>query len=82
MDAAAETRERSLDRGRQLGFVFLVSVQHQITQTEIDLAECQQRFADAEHFNDASSGRKLHEAYDALSAKLQALEAEYFAREP
>ena len=28
-----------------------------------------------------SSGRKLHEEYESLSAKLQALEAEYFARE-
>ena len=67
---------------RPFGRLTLPELEDQITQTEIDLAECQQRFADAEQFKDASGGRKLHEEYDALSAKLQALEAEYFAREP
>jgi ATP-binding cassette subfamily F protein 3 len=66
---------------RPFGRLSLPELEEQITQTEIDLAECQQRFADADQFKGAASGRKLHEEYDALSAKLRALEAEYFARE-
>ena len=66
---------------RPFGRLSLSELEEQITQTEIDLAECQQRFADAEQFKEATGGRKLHEEYESLSAKLQALEAEYFARE-
>ena len=66
---------------RPFGRLSLAELERQITDTEIDLAECQQRFADAGEFKDPTAGKKLHEAYEALSAKLQALEAEYFARE-
>src|SRR5687767_2651646 len=66
---------------RPFGRLSLADLERQITDTEIDLAECQQRFADADEFKDPAAGKKLHEAYEALSAKLQALEAEYFARE-
>ena len=37
--------------------------------------------ATPEQFKDATRGRKLQEEYESLSAKLEALEAEYFARE-
>jgi ATP-binding cassette subfamily F protein 3 len=66
---------------RPFGRLSLQELESQITQTEIDLAECQQRFGDADEFKAADSSRKLHEEYESLSAKLQALEEEYFARE-
>jgi ATP-binding cassette subfamily F protein 3 len=65
---------------RPFGRLSVEQLEQQITATEIELAECQERFADAGQFKDADSSRKLHEEYDSLSAKLQALELEYFSR--
>ena len=73
-------KERDNPYKRPFGRLSLPELEEQITQTEVDLAECQHRFADAEQFKDAGGGRKLHDEYESLSAKLQALEAEYFAR--
>jgi hypothetical protein len=47
----------------------------------VALAECQESFGDAAAFKDAAGGQKLQQEYKTLSDKLQALEAEYFARE-
>jgi len=49
--------------------------------TEIAIAECQESFGETGSFKDPSRGKKLHEEYEALSKKLEGLEAEYFARE-
>jgi ATP-binding cassette subfamily F protein 3 len=78
--ATKDTKERDNPYKRPFGRLSLPELEEQITQTEVDLAECQQRFADADQFKDAIGGRKLHDEYESLSAKLQALEAEYFAR--
>ncbi len=66
---------------RPFGRLTLKELEKQITETEIALAECQSRFADADQFKDPSSSKMLQDEYESLSAKLDALEAEYFARE-
>ncbi len=66
---------------RPFGRLTLEQLEQQITDTEIELADCQQRFADSSQFKDADSGRKLHEEYESLASKLKSLEEEYFARE-
>jgi ATP-binding cassette subfamily F protein 3 len=78
--AKPASKDRDNPYKRPFGRLSLPELEAQITQTEVDLAECQQRFADADQFKDATGGRKLHDEYESLSAKLQALEAEYFAR--
>ena len=45
------------------------------------MAECQESFGDSESFKDPAGGQRLQAEYKALSQKLEALEAEYFARE-
>src|SRR5437764_12311714 len=54
-------------------------LEHQITQTEIELAECQQMFADAENFKSGKS-RDLYSHFDALIHKLEESDEKYFAR--
>jgi ATP-binding cassette, subfamily F, member 3 len=66
---------------RPFGRLSLEELERQITDTEVALAECQESFGDAEVFKDAAGGQRLQQEYKALSDKLQALEAEYFARE-
>jgi hypothetical protein len=66
---------------RPFGRLTLAELERQITDTEVALAECQESFGDAGTFKDATGGQKLQQEYKALSDKLQALEAEYFARE-
>jgi hypothetical protein len=66
---------------RPFGRLTLEELEQQITDTEIAIAECQESFGDAESFKDPSRGQKLQSEYESLSKKLEALEAEYFARE-
>jgi ATP-binding cassette subfamily F protein 3 len=66
---------------RPFGRLTLEELERQITDTEIAIAECQESFGDSESFKDPSRGQKLQSEYESLSKKLEALEAEYFARE-
>jgi len=66
---------------RPFGRLSLQQLEEQIHQTEKELAECQARFADAGHFRDPSRARALQEQFQALTQKLEQLEAEYFMRE-
>jgi ATP-binding cassette subfamily F protein uup len=66
---------------RPFGRLSLPELEQQITDTEIAIAECQENFGDSDSFKDPSRGQKLQSEYKALSDKLEALEAEYFARE-
>ncbi|MDB5300267.1 MAG: hypothetical protein JWO87_1930, partial [Phycisphaerales bacterium] len=66
---------------RPFGRLTLPELEQQITDTEIAIAECQESFGDSESFKDPSRGQKLQTEYKSLSEKLEALEAEYFARE-
>ena len=66
---------------RPFGRLAIEELEQQITDTEIAIAECQQSFGDAESFKDPARGQRLHSEYESLSKKLEALEAEYFARE-
>jgi hypothetical protein len=59
----------------------LEELEQQITDTEIALQECQDSFGDADAFKDPGRGQRIHSEYESLSKKLEALEAEYFARE-
>jgi hypothetical protein len=66
---------------RPFGRLSLEELERQITDTEIAISESQQGFADAESLKEPARGQKLHAEYEELSKKLEALEAEYFARE-
>ena len=66
---------------RPYGRLTLEELEQQITDTEVALAECQEGFGDAESFKDPGRSQRLQAEYKALSEKLEALEAEYFARE-
>ena len=66
---------------RPFGRFTLEELEQQIQRTESDLAACQEQCADPRTFRDPAAAQKLQEQYDALSAKLQQLEEEYFARE-
>ena len=66
---------------RPFGRLTLEELERQITDTEVALAECQGNFGDADAYKDPAGAQRLQEEYKALSAKLEALEAEYFARE-
>jgi hypothetical protein len=59
----------------------LQELERQITDTEVALADCQESFGDADSFKDPGRSQRLQGQYKALSKKLEALEAEYFARE-
>jgi ATP-binding cassette subfamily F protein 3 len=66
---------------RPYGRLSLEELEQQITDTEVALAECQEGFGDAGSFKDPGRSQQLQAEYKALSEKLEALEAEYFARE-
>ncbi len=66
---------------RPFGRLTLAELEQQITDTEVEIAECQAGFGDTASFKDAGRGRHLQAEYEQLSKKLEALEAEYFARE-
>jgi ATP-binding cassette subfamily F protein 3 len=66
---------------RPFGRLSLPELEQQITDTEIAIAECQENFGDSDSFKDPSRGQKLQSEYKSLADKLEALEAEYFARE-
>jgi ATP-binding cassette subfamily F protein 3 len=74
-------RKKDNPYARPFGRLTLEELERQITDTEIAIAECQESFGDAESFKDPSRGQKLQSEYESLSKKLEALEAEYFARE-
>jgi ATP-binding cassette subfamily F protein 3 len=66
---------------RPFGRLSMEELERQITQTEVDLAECQQSFADPAAFRKPARQQRMRHEYDALSVRLQQLEQEYFARE-
>jgi ATP-binding cassette subfamily F protein 3 len=66
---------------RPFGRLTLKELEQQISDTEIALAECQGSFADPDSFKNPSRSQQLQTELKTLSAKLEALEAEYFARE-
>jgi ATP-binding cassette subfamily F protein 3 len=63
---------------RPFGRLTMAELERQITDTEVALAECQASFGE---FKEPARAQQLRGEYEALSAKLKALEAEYFARE-
>ena len=66
---------------RPFGRLTVEELERQITDTEVALAECQEGFGDSDSFKDPSRAGRLQAEYKTLSEKLEALEAEYFARE-
>ena len=66
---------------RPFGRLTVEELEQQITDTEIALAECQESFGDPDTFKDPAGAARLQAEVKTLSAKLEALEAEYFARE-
>jgi hypothetical protein len=75
------SRKKDNPYSRPYGRLTLEELERQITDTEVELAECQAGFGDAGSFKDPGRSQQLQAEYKALSEKLEALEAEYFARE-
>jgi ATP-binding cassette subfamily F protein 3 len=65
---------------RPFGRLSIDQLEQEITQTEIDLADCQQQFGDSKSFKDPSRAQSLQAEFEALSKKLVQLEEEYYAR--
>jgi ATP-binding cassette subfamily F protein 3 len=66
---------------RPFGRLSIEELEQEITDTEVALADCQHGFGDSGSFKDPSRSQQLQAEYKTLSEKLEALEAEYFARE-
>ena len=75
------TKRKDNPYARPFGRLSIEELERQITDTEVALAECQDGFGDAGSFRDPSRAQHLQAEYKSLSEKLEALEAEYFARE-
>jgi len=65
---------------RPFGRLTIEELEHQITETEVAMAECESSFGDVEKARDPAQARKLRDDYEGLKKKLQGLEEEYFAR--
>jgi ATP-binding cassette, subfamily F, member 3 len=63
---------------RPFGRLSLQELERQITDTEVEMNQCQDRLAAAGR--DVGKGKQLRADLNALSAKLKGLEAEYFTR--
>jgi ATPase subunit of ABC transporter with duplicated ATPase domains len=66
---------------RPFGRLTLKELEREISDTEIAIAECQGGFGDTGSFKNPSKSQQLQAEYKTLLKKLEALEAEYFARE-
>ncbi len=79
--AREPSKKKDNPYARPFGRLTLEELERQITDTEIEIAECQQSFSDPDSFKDPGKGQKLQSEYKSLCEKLEGLEAEYFARE-
>jgi len=77
----APNRQRDNPYLRPFGRHTKEQLEHEITETEIAIADCQSHFGDSDSFKEPARAKRLQEEYEALAKKLTALEAEYFARE-
>lgn len=66
---------------RPFGRLTIKELESQITQTEIDVQDCQVRLADAANFRNPKRGREIQAENDILARKLKQLEEEYYLRE-
>jgi ATP-binding cassette subfamily F protein 3 len=84
--AAAPTKRESAPKkdnpyARPFGRLSVQDLEEQIARTEADLKKCQAAFSDPAVMRDGHKGRQVQAEHDELAGKLEALEAEYFARE-
>ncbi len=66
---------------RPFGTLSTKQLEMRITDTEIDLAELQQAFADGTGLADPAEARRMADQLDRLTKQLEQLEEEYFSRE-
>ena len=66
---------------RPFGRLTVEQLEKEIAGTEKEIARCQGDFASPEAVRDARKAQELQREYEELTAKLQQLEEEYFARE-
>lgn len=66
---------------RPFGRLTVAEIEKEIQKTEKELAACQSKFGDLSQFKNQSKAKPLQEEFDALTLKLEQLEAEYFLRE-
>jgi ATP-binding cassette subfamily F protein 3 len=79
--SGSSAKKKDNPYARPFGRLSVAELEQQITDTEIAIAECQTSFGEIGSFKDPSRGQRLQAEYKELSAKLEQLEAEYFARE-
>jgi ATP-binding cassette subfamily F protein 3 len=65
---------------RPFGRLSTEQVEEEITNTEIAIAECQEKLADPAIFRDPAKSKKTQAELDAMSKKLRQLEEEYYLR--
>jgi len=66
---------------RPFGRLTVTELEKQISDAEKSVADFQYKLADPALGRDPSRGKKLKADHDAMATKLEALEAEYYARE-
>lgn len=78
--ARSTSKRKDNPYARPFGKLSLVELEHQITETEIAVAQAQMAFA-SQTMKDPAQSKALSAEYETLTKKLEQLEAEYFARE-
>jgi ATP-binding cassette subfamily F protein 3 len=78
--AAKRESNRNDPYARPFGRMSLADLERTISDTEIAVADCQEKMSDTKSVRDAGRAKRLKQEYDDLSAKLEALEAEYYVR--
>jgi ATP-binding cassette subfamily F protein 3 len=79
--AAPKERNRNDPYARPFGRMAMKDLERSISEAEIAVADCQSRMAETQSARDANLSRRLRKEYEELAGKLEALEAEYFARD-
>jgi hypothetical protein len=65
---------------RPFGRLSTAELEALITDTEIELANLQEQFSGSDAFKNPAKAKAAHAEHEALSKKLEQLEAEYFER--
>jgi ATP-binding cassette subfamily F protein 3 len=79
--ATSATPRKDNPYSRPFGRLSVAELEKQIAATEAELQRCQAAFGNPETMRNAVKGKQVQAEHEELTAKLEALEAEYFMRE-
>ncbi|HVT89584.1 MAG TPA: ABC-F family ATP-binding cassette domain-containing protein, partial [Tepidisphaeraceae bacterium] len=74
-------KPKSNPASRPFGRLTMEQLEAEIAKAETAIEKSQSRFADAQQFKEAARAKQLQDEHKSLVAKLEQLEAEYYARE-